>query len=234
MAGYLSNLWGTTKSIFRLGKGGPQLKANAGAIEARNATDTDYATVRTLLLEIFGNDLELNAGAAGSGADWRLTVSRAATGQTEHLQVVWPGPSPATGQTLAVASIAAGVVTLEWVNSASGNDKAVVDNTNVAFGDSGPVSLFSLPAGGVITDIEVIIDESWDGTPSASIGVTGNASKFMGASEIDLTSPAGTIWHVKPGVAPEVGSQTLEMAYSQGSATQGAARVLVHYVPDPS
>jgi hypothetical protein len=234
MAGVLSNLWGTTKTIFRLGKGGPQLKANAGTIESRNAADTDYAGLRALLVEVFGDDIELNAGAAGSGDDWRLTLSRAATGQTEHLQVVWPGPSPATGQSLAVASIAAGVVTLEWVNSASGNDKAVVDNTNLAFGDSGPVALFSLGAGGVVTDIEVIIDTPWDGTPSASIGVTGNASKFMASSEIDLTSAAGTIWHVKPGVAPEVGVQALEMAYSQGSATQGAARVLVHYVPDPS
>lgn len=234
MAGYLSNLWGTTKSIFRLGKGGPQIKANAGAIEIRNTTDADYATLRALLVEVFGDDIELNAGAAGAGDDWRLTLSRAATGQTEHLQVVWPGPSPATGQTLGVASIAAGVITLEWVNAASGNDKAVVDNTNLAFGDSGPVSLFSLPANGVITDIEVIVDEPWDGTPSASIGVTGSASKFMASSEIDLTSAAGTVWHVKPAVPPEVGVQALEMAYSQGGATAGAARVLVHYVPNPS
>lgn len=44
--GLLSRLSGVIGGLFRLGSGGPQLKNNAGAIEARNAGDTDYAVFR--------------------------------------------------------------------------------------------------------------------------------------------------------------------------------------------
>jgi hypothetical protein len=233
MSGYFSNLWGTTKARFKLGKGGPQLKANAGTIEARNTADSAYAAVRASLVEVFGNDIVLNAGAAGAGADWSLTVSRSATGQTEDLQVIFPGPSPATGQTLAVASIAAGVITLEWVNTAGGDDVSKVDSTAIAFGSGGTVAMFDLPAGGVISDIEVVVDTPFDGAPSLSIGVTGTLSKFMAATEVDLTEAATTIFHVKPGLPAEGAIQSLIATYAAGGATGGAGRILTHYVPAP-
>lgn len=44
--GLLARLSGVVGNLFRLGVGGPQLKNNAGAIEARNAGDTDYAVFR--------------------------------------------------------------------------------------------------------------------------------------------------------------------------------------------
>jgi hypothetical protein len=37
---------GTIETIFQIGLGGPQLKNNAGAIEARNSADTGYAVAR--------------------------------------------------------------------------------------------------------------------------------------------------------------------------------------------
>lgn len=39
-------LRGTVLSIFQIGKGGPQLKNNVGALEARNAADGAFAVVR--------------------------------------------------------------------------------------------------------------------------------------------------------------------------------------------
>ncbi len=234
MAGYFSNLLGTTKSAFRLGKGGPAVKANAGVIEARNAADSDYADIRAALVEVFGDDVVLNAGASEAGADWKLTLSRANTGQTESMQVVWPGPSPASGQVLGVASIASGVVTLEWVNAAGGDDVVKVDTTALAFGDSSPLAMFTMPANALGLEIEVIIDTAFDGTPSLSIGVSGTPSKFMAATEVDLTAEAGTIWHVKLANAPEGGSQALIATYAAGGATAGAARIITRYSPDPA
>lgn len=44
--GLLARLSGIVGDLFRLGSGGPQLKNNAGAIEARNAGDTDFVVLR--------------------------------------------------------------------------------------------------------------------------------------------------------------------------------------------
>lgn len=41
-----SKLRGTIEQIFQIGLGGPQIKNNAGALDVRNADDTNYAIVR--------------------------------------------------------------------------------------------------------------------------------------------------------------------------------------------
>jgi hypothetical protein len=46
MASIFSKLRGTIETIFQFGLGGPQLKNNAGAIDARNAGDSAFAIVR--------------------------------------------------------------------------------------------------------------------------------------------------------------------------------------------
>ena len=230
MGGYFSNLLGTTKSLFQLGKGGPQVKNNSGAIEARNAADSAYAALRASLVSVFGNDIELNAGAAGSGADWKMTLRRSATGQTEALTVVLPGPSPSTGQVMTVASIAAGVVTMQWSTVTTGTDSVKADTTSIAFGTASPLTMFTLPANAVVLDVEVVIDTAFNGTPSLSIGITGTTSKYMAATEIDLTSVAGTIWHVKPALVADGSTNAIIGTYSAGGASAGAGRIIVRYV----
>ncbi len=42
----LSRISGVVGNLFRIGLGGPQLKNNAGVIEARNVGDTGYAVLR--------------------------------------------------------------------------------------------------------------------------------------------------------------------------------------------
>jgi hypothetical protein len=41
-----SKLRGTIETLFQLGLGGPNLKNNGGAVEARNAADGAFAIVR--------------------------------------------------------------------------------------------------------------------------------------------------------------------------------------------
>jgi hypothetical protein len=43
---FLSKIRGTVETLFQLGLGGPQLKANGAAIEARDATDAAFVVVR--------------------------------------------------------------------------------------------------------------------------------------------------------------------------------------------
>jgi hypothetical protein len=43
---FFQKIRGTIESLFQLGLGGPQLKNNAGVIEARNPADSNFVVVR--------------------------------------------------------------------------------------------------------------------------------------------------------------------------------------------
>jgi hypothetical protein len=90
------------------------------------------------------------------------------------------------------------------------------------------LALFSTGAGDIIDAIEVIIDTPFDGAPSLSIGVAGTASKYLAATDVDLTQPAATVFKVHPGL-PAAGIEALIATYAAGGATVGAARLLVHF-----
>jgi hypothetical protein len=223
------DLLGTLKSKFQLGIGGPQLKNNSGAIEARNAADDAYAAIHALLVAIYGDDFVLNAGAAESGADWKFTISRPSTGMTQDLQVIWPAAAPSNGQALTVADYTSGVITLQW-SSSSGNPNAIVlESTSLAFGDTSPKAMFTLPPDAVVRRVAVVVDTAFDGTPSLSVGVTGTTSKYMGSTQVDLTAAAGTVFEADPGLDADGSSEDLIATYSAGGASVGAARIIVEY-----
>lgn len=224
-----SDLLGTLSSKFKLGIGGPQLKNNAGTIEARDTTDAAYAAIAALLLKLYGNDFVLNAGATGAGADWKLTLSRPSTGMTQDLQIIWPATAPSNGQVLTVSNYASGVITLGWTSS-SGNPNAIVlESTALAFGDTSPKTMFTLPANAVVRKVAVVVDTAFNGTPSLSVGVSGTTSKYLATNQVDLTAGAATVFEVDPGLAADGSAESLIATYSAGSATAGAARILVEY-----
>ena len=129
-----------------------------------------------------------------------------------------------------MASAAGGTITLEWTTVAGGTDKVVCDTTSLAFGATSPVAMFTLPANAVVKKVQVIIDTSFNGTPSLSIGISGTTSKYMGSGQVDLTAAAGTIFEVDPGQVANGSTENLIATYSAGSASAGAARILVDYV----
>lgn len=224
-----ADLIGTLFSKFQLGIGGPVLKNNSGAIEVRNPADNAYAELRALLMSIYGNDVVLNAGAAGAGDDWKLTISRPSTGMTEDIQVIWPPGTPSPGQVLAVESFAGGVLALEYAAAGSTASSMKVDTTTLAFGDSSPLAMFNLPADNVVLKQQVIIDTPFNGAPSLSIGISGTPSKYMGSTQVDLTSAAGTVFEVAPGLDADASPESLVATYAAGGATAGSARLLTYY-----
>jgi hypothetical protein len=229
--GRFADLLGTVLSGFKLGLTGPQIKNESGTVAARNNADDAYATIRAALAEIYGNDIELNAGAAESSADWVMTLRRPSTGMTKNLTVVFPGGEPSNGQGLYVSSYdsGSGTITLGYVTLAAGDEKIVCEGTALAFGSSSPVAMFTKPDGGVILKATIIVDTAFDGTPTVSIGISGNTSKFMAASHSDLTAAAGTSFEVSPNQPAGSGTEDLIATYSAGGATAGAARILVYY-----
>ena len=229
MAGRFLDLLGTLYSKFQLGIGGPQIKGNSGVVEARNAADNAMASIRAALFATYGNDFELNAGAAGAGADWKFTITRPSTGMTHDIQVIWPSADPSVGQALTVASFAGDVITFGYTTIAGGAEKTVVDTTSLAFGTSSPVAMYTAPANAVELMFQVIIDTPFDGTPTMSIGITGTTSKYVSTNQVDLTAAAGTIFEICPAVAAAGGTENVILTYSAGGATVGAARVLGYY-----
>jgi hypothetical protein len=220
---------GTVFSKFQLGIGGPFVKGNSGAVEARNPGDTDYADIHAALGKFFGNSIELNAGAGEGGDDWKMTLSRPDTGMTEDIEVVMPPDPPTPGQVLAVESFASGVVTLEWAAAGTTADCVKCDTTTLAVGDASPKAMFNLPANNVLFKQQVVIDSPFDGAPSVSIGTADTPSKYMGATQIDLTAAAGTIFEVDPGLAAPDALEALIATYAAGGATMGSARLLSFY-----
>lgn len=221
---------GTSLSKFQLGIKGPFVKGNGGAVEARNPADNDYAEIRALLVSVFGDDIVLNAGAGEAGDSWKFTLSRPSAGMTHDVQVIMPAGDPAPGQALTVASFAGNVITLEYTTIAGGADKIVCDTTAIAFGSASPVAMFNLPANAVVKLLSVVIDTAFDGAPSLSVGIAGTLSKYLAATQVDLTAAAGTVFEVNPGQGADAAVEALIATYAAGGATVGAARILVDYV----
>jgi hypothetical protein len=108
-----------------------------------------------------------------------------------------------------------------------------LDTTSLAHGSSSTVSMFTLPANAVVEYVAVIVDTAFDGTPSMSVGLSGSASKYLASTQVDMAATAKTIFRVHPGEPASVSTEALEIAYTAGAATTGAARIVVAYaVPD--
>ena len=230
----IADLIGTFKNRFQLGKGGPNVKGNAGVVEARNAADSAYANfvadlITAATLNVQADGLVLNSEAASTGADWKLMLQRAAAGMTHDLTFVFPAGDPTVNQAITVASFAGNVVTLGYTTIAAGTDKVVVDTTSLAFGASSPVAMFTKPANAVVRRQVVVVDTAFNGTaPTLSIGIAGTTSKYMGATDIDLKTVG--VYEVDPGLIAEVGTEAMIATYAADSSSVGAARILTEYV----
>lgn len=222
--GIFSDLFGTSKSFFKLGISGVRLKNNAGGLSVRNTGDSADTALTASAVNVSGETITINSDAAASGADWAYTLSRPTSGMTAAVALTLPVDDGTSGQVLStdgngvLSFIAAGNTTL--------CDK--LDTTSLAFGTSSPAAMFSTGAADVIEYIEVFIDTAFDGTPTMSVGITGTTSKYLGTTDVDLTATAGTSFTVHPNVDAQ-GVEALILTYSAGGATVGAARVVVHY-----
>lgn len=200
---------GTQAGKFILGLTGVTLKNSAGNLQVRNNADTAFADASVANVVVNGTTYNVSIGASAS--------------QTANYALTLPVDDGSPNQVLSTDG--AGV--LSWVSAASTADHWKVDTTSFAFGSASTVSMFTLPANAVIDRVTVIVDTAFDGTPTMSVGVSGNASKYVASGDTLLT--VADRYDV-PNQSAAVGtSEALEIAYSAGGATLGAGRVLVSY-----
>lgn len=222
--GIWNDAFGTLGAYFKLGIAGVRLKNSSGNLLVRNTGDSADAAITASKVSVSGEIFELNSDAAGSGADWKLTLQRPTSGMTAAVVLTLPVDDGTSGQVLQTDGSGA----LSWASAGVTALAEKVDTTTLAFNTSSPLTLFTTGAADVINEVRIIIDTAFDGTPSVSIGISGTVSKYMGATDVDLAAAAGTVFVVHPGKAAQ-GAEALIATYSAGSASAGSARMEIVY-----
>lgn len=221
---WISDLAGTALSYFRIGLSGVRLKNSSGNLLVRNPGDSADAEVTASKVKVSGDLMELNSDAAAAGADWKYTLQRPTSGMTAAVTLTFPPNDGTAGQVMVTDG--SGNMTFE----SAGNTAPcqTTDVTALAFGTASPVAMFTKPDEATISEIRVIIDTAFDGTPSMSVGIAGTTSKYMASTQVDLTAAAATVFVVHPGL-PAAADEDLIITYSAGGAAAGAARIEVDY-----
>jgi len=222
--GIFSDLLGTSKSYFKLGIAGVRLVNNAGNLVVQIPGGGTDAAITASQVNVSGNSLVVNSDSAGSGADWKITLSRPASGMTADIALTLPVDDGTPGQVMATD----GSGILSWVSAAGTSLCDKVDTTSLAFGTGSPLALFSTGAADIISRIDIVVDTAFDGTaPTLSIGVAGTTSKYLTTSDVDLKTVG--VYQVHPGLEA-AGIEALIATYVADASSAGAARVLVYYV----
>lgn len=225
MAGEWGDFFGTTLSGMKLGLKGVFLKNSSGNLAVRNNADSADAEITVSKANISGDSIVINSDAAGTGADFKITIARPASGMTADITYTMPVDDGTPSQVLSTDG--SGVLT--WVSTGSTASSIKAKTTTLAFGSSTPITMFSTGAADIIDHIDVIIDTAFNGTaPTMTVGITGTTSKYTAATNVDLQAAATTKFTINPSL-PAQGIESLILTYVNGSATTGAARVIVYY-----
>lgn len=228
MAGRFIDLLGTTFDKLQVGIGATavSIKQVAGKLRARNKADSADVAIVGSVIAASGDFLELNEDAASAGADWKMTLARPATGMAAAVTLTLPATVGSPSQVLTTDGSTGA---LSWTSVAGGTDKIITDTTTLAFGSASPLTMFTLPANAVVHKVRVIVDTTFNGAPSLSIGIAGTVSKYLGATQVDLTQPTTTTFEVEPGIASVGTTEAIIATYAAGGASAGSARLLVEY-----
>ena len=178
------------------------------------------AAAGVVLKNVSGN---LEARNAADSADATITGSEfLASGMTGAWTLTLPTSGGTVGQVLSTD----GAGTTSWIDAASGATDTTIQ-TDLNFGDGSTVASFTLPIGGIILSVDLVVDTSFDGTPSVSIGIAADHSLFLGSGDANLSIAAG--WNTQPNIPGAGSAEPVIIYYSAGGATVGSARALITY-----
>lgn len=203
---------GTQTGRFILGLTGVSIKNNSGVLDVKNNADSAYADVKAQAVTVFNN-------SAGYGN----TIQSGAT-QAANYTYTLPLDDGSPGEVLQTD----GSGVLSWVSAGSTAACLTAFETVVNFGDSTPISMFTLPAGATVDHVTIIVDTAFDGTANLSVGIDGGSASYYAASGDSLLQVTDR-YDVPVQVAPSVGTEDVEIAYTAGGASAGSARVIVAY-----
>ncbi len=213
------DLIGTVLTSFKIGLTGNTIDTNAGRLRVRDTGNTAFSAIATLRADVTGDTLVLNSESANT-----YTLRRPVA-QAVPLALIFPATAGSAGQVMGTD----GNGNLSFVSAGSTADREGIDTTTLAFGDTSPKPMFTLPANAVVNSIRVTIDTAFNGTPTISVGTSGSVSKYVASNQVDIKQPAATIFEIYPGLTPVGTTETLQITYAAGGATTGSARIEVFY-----
>lgn len=207
---YLSDLAGTLNSFLRIS--GLRLK-NVGntSIDIRNNADTQFANTRmqqlALLRQTGTNSVTLAiASEPGASITYNLPVADGTNNQVLATN--------GSGQ-------------LQWTSVATASGQVLSDDTVLTFGSPSTVAMFTPPANCTIRRVTVDINTAFNGSPTMSVGVAGDTTRYMAATENDLTQ--AVTFETAPMYQEDGSPDAIIITYAAGGATQGSALVTVDY-----
>lgn len=208
---FISDLVGTMQTYLRINS--LRLKNNSGALNVRDSADTVYADTAMATLFLQG----ATSGAVGLKGD---TNAGAVT-------YTLPNTDGSTGD--ALVTDGAGVLSFTPVATGANMVKSQVEN--VAFNSGSPITIFTPPANATLLRVIVDVDTAFDAsgpTANLSVGIVGTTSKYMGATDNDLTA-VGT-YEVAPNYQEDGTPDVVIITFSAGAGgANGSANVMVEY-----
>lgn len=222
----LSKIRGTIETIFQIGLGGPQLKNNAGVVEARNSADSGFAIVRGAL-PIGDNDLVTKTYADKLAARFIVTAQfdgnntlPANTGTEHFIAVTTTGANATIGQLLWDDGTASG--TAQVIAAGAGNMIAVtvsltggtvsLSPDTLYMWDSSWVNVAGASLSGAIREIRFAITNAASQSSAALVP----ANAVIVTAQLDIVTPYSAGATITVG---RTGSASLAMATTDNLAT---------------
>ncbi|MGH9894515.1 MAG: hypothetical protein ACREA0_21540, partial [bacterium] len=136
------DLAGTLGAYIKVGLSGVRLKNSSGHLLVRNSGDSADAEITASKVKVSGEILEINSDAAGSGADWKYSLQRPASGMGAAVVLTLPVDDGTPDQVLKTD----GSGVLSWVSAGNTALAKKVDTTTLAFNSSSPLAMFTTGA----------------------------------------------------------------------------------------
>jgi hypothetical protein len=177
LARFVSDLVGTLSSYFKINT--VRLKDNSGILQVRDTGDAAFAKLDTHTL-----------GLQGSNASYQVSLT-APAGLAADYDIALPATDGSAGQVLKTN----GDGTTEWTAAVSNAElcqELVFDETT-----SSPATIFTPPANAVLTRCQIQVTvAAAGGSPTVSIGISGDADRDMDELEAQLLTAA--LYEVQP------------------------------------
>lgn len=193
-----------------------QIKAVTGKISFRNYNDSAD-------VEVQASKVTASAGQVQLG-DATNIVLNIPTGLSASYSLTLPDSDGSPNQVLSTD----GSGILNWVSAASNASSATTDTTSISAGSGSTVSMLTIPAGAIISQVQVIVDTPFDGAPSLSVGLQGGSSSLFAAANTIFLNEANCYISM-PHELASASAENVEAYFHAGGATVGAARILLTY-----
>lgn len=209
---FLSDLIGTFRTTFRIAT--VMVQDAGGYVAASPKSGTGFVPVAMSALQLQG---------ASFANHISITI---ASNPASNYTFNWPVADGTTGQVLTTD----GAGNLSWSTVGTGSNQMKEDDQVVNWNSAATIGMYTPPANSRTERVIVVVLTAFDGTGAQlSVGVTGTPSRYMAATDNDLTYQAN--YEVQPlyqeGATPT--AVTIFFTAATGG-TQGVANVLVQYV----